>query len=733
MKEMKLTHILRNGLIALSAVFALTACTENVDMSNRYTFTEYTVLSYLEQDSAYTEYVKLINKVHISDYSESTVAQLLSARGHITCFAPNNEAIQDYLDSLQRKGIISAANWDGFPSEHVKDSIEKVIVYNSIIDGGNVRYYETGNFPTNDGDEFDLPNMYDRKLSVTRSKINPDSILVNGEYPIHMQHRDIEAINGRIHEMVQVIAPSADSVADKLMEWINNGTSNYITMARLILACGLGDTLNKRRDEVWETKYQTGAIKDIKDLETEGGGTGCIPEHRYYGYTIFAETDAFWEKELGKTVDQISVQDIKNYLIGTGLFPTASTDDNFEDENNIINLFTTYHMLPMRLTRDKLVVHYNELGYNWQTSKAFTVATEEFYTTMGTRRLIKLYESLESNGIYINRFPVLRNGRGEYAPEKLDINDYHESGKFKPIYGAATSPDENLGIAVGETDSLNTVENVINGIIYPIEKLLVYTENVTAQLKLQRIRFDVSTIFPEMSNNDHRGRRTSYTHGHARNKGFPTNYQYFADCEIKDGTRFYYLNGLNCGWLNWQGDEFNIAGRYEFTIKLPPVPAAGHYELRLAVQSNSQYRSMCQVYWGDNKDYLPAAGIPFDMRLAGTERHLATGTVKDNTVGWEPDVADPATNDEIDKKMRNNGFMKGPNHYSANPGSTTSLRTNEMKLRRIMVSADMDPNKTYYIRFKNVLDADNKQFYMDYIEYCAKEVYDNPEEGEDIW
>ena len=34
MKEMKLTHILRNGLIALSAVFALTACTENVDMSN---------------------------------------------------------------------------------------------------------------------------------------------------------------------------------------------------------------------------------------------------------------------------------------------------------------------------------------------------------------------------------------------------------------------------------------------------------------------------------------------------------------------------------------------------------------------------------------------------------------------------------------------------------------------------------------------------------------------------
>ena len=83
--------------------------------------------------------------------------------------------------------------------------------------------------------------------------------------------------------------------------------------------------------------------------------------------------------------------------------------------------------------------------------------------------------------------------------------------------------------------------------------------------------------------------------------------------------------------------------------------------------------------------------------------------------------------------MRNNGFMKGPQHYSATPGSSTAMRTNEMKLRRIMVSEEMDPEKTYYLKFKSVLDSDTKQFYIDYIEYCAKEVYDNPVEGEDIW
>ena len=45
----------------------------------------------------------------------------------------------------------------------------------------------------------------------------------------------------------------------------------------------------------------------------------------------------------------------------------------------------------------------------------------------------------------------------------------------------------------------------------------------------------------------------------------------------------------------------------------------------------------------------------------------------------------------------------------------------------------MDPDKTYYMRLKSVLDSEEKEFYMDYLEYCPKEVYDNPERPEDIW
>ena len=159
-------HISRLLLLTIVGGMVL-ACKEDVDTSNRYTFTDETVLSYLEKHSEYSEYTNLINTVPVSNHSQSTVAQLLSARGHYTVFAPNNNAIQLYLDSLQRKGEIQTASWDGFPDERTLDSIQKVIVYNSIIDGGNRVTYETGNFPTNNNDEFRT-----RTRRVPRNKLN---------------------------------------------------------------------------------------------------------------------------------------------------------------------------------------------------------------------------------------------------------------------------------------------------------------------------------------------------------------------------------------------------------------------------------------------------------------------------------------------------------------------------------------------------------------------------------
>jgi len=718
-----LSHFLCVSFIA----FVLLSCTEEIDTSNRYTFEEETVASYLEKQPQLSQYVDLLKQTPISSRSTSSVWQLMAARGHFTCFAPTNDAIQLYLDTLQRKGIISTASWDGFPSERSRDSIRDVIVYNSIIDGGNTTVYSTSEFPATDRSEFVVANMNERKLYVTRSTINPDSIFINGEAPLDMKQRDIEAINGYVHHVHAVIAPSNDTMRDILEECEQKGQTQFTVMARLILACGLGDTLSRTRDEYWETLYLTDAIE-----APQSPRASRLPEHRKYGFTVFAEPDRLWEEWTGKPVAEITPAVVQDYLATLGIYPDATTGTDYESEDNLLNLFVTYHVLPFKMAHDRLVVHWNELGWNVEAkSQAYTIPVYEYFTTMGRRRLLKTFESFESKGIYLNRFPILRNGRGAFSPEQRNINDNRESGQFRTLSGKALVQNENEGIPVPSiSEGDGATISAVNGYIHPIHQLLAYTENITNQLQRDRIRIDFCAMFPEFTNNDQRDLR-DYTESFYW--GYPNNYSYFDDIDIKEGCRFYFLTGYGYSWRNYQGTELNITGRYEFTMKLPPVPKAGHYEIRYGVQVVSN-RGMCQIYFGEDPNNLPAMDIPLDMRMAGKNLYLKSGTISGaSTVGWQEDTDDPEANDVVDKQMRANGFMKSPNCFTQGHGSSTSCRTDEQVLRRIIVSQYMYPEKTYYLKFKNVLEAETAECFMDYLEWCSKEVYDNPVEGEDIW
>ncbi len=715
-------------LCMLSVVFfgLLQSCKEEIDMSEQYPFEDETIASYLEKFSdSYSEYYRLLGEVKISKRSASTVQQLMTARGNYTVFAPTNKAIQNYLDTLYTKGIISEPSWEGFSSETVKDSISKVIVFNSIIDcGDDTEAFQSGSFPE-DTEEFGIANLNERKLTFCYGKtrkyryINAtkDNDSIIGGCFIDTMNYDIRTINGYIHQVHSVVAPNDETLGDLFRSYIEEGKGDYIVAAKLVQATGMIDTLTKEKDEIYENMKlsEDERVADLVPLGSENNGiiSGALPEHRYYGYTIFAETDDFWRAELGKEPNEISPADIQAWVVSKGYYPDALDNTDYDSEDNVLNQFLTYHILPMRIPVDKLVIHYNERGYSYTSSMVYTIPTYELYTTMGKRRLLKLYQcgprySLDSDSkIYLNRFPELDNGRhGNYAE-------------------VSVTP-ETEGIVVNTSNAIN----LKNSYIYPIDKPLVYDETTRDNFQKQRLRFDVASMFPELMNNDFRANRIKEV-----KPGFPIdlNYHYLDDADIEDGTRFYYLSGLGRGWNNWQGDEMNISGRYEFTLRLPPVPKAGTYEIRYAVQSNSSLRSMCQVYFGTDKNNLPAQGIPLDLRQAGTYRALSTGNVNSTLVGWEVDTDDDDYNAEVDKKMRNNGFMKGAANYAYTPGGTNYARAGQTTLRRIIVREYMYPDKVYYLRFKNVLDDENKQHYMDYLEICAKEVYDNPMTPEDIW
>ena len=406
---------MKNILIFIgSCLLLLYSCTENIDTSARYVFKEETILSYLQKHEDYSEYVKLLQVVPISQRSNSTVFQLLSARGNFTCFAPTNKAIADYLQEQVEAGFVEEPSWDSFKTERLRDSIRKVVVYNSIIDGGDEEFYETYDFPPGNNYEFGRPNMNDIRLSVYRPQ-DPDSIYINRIYPINIKNRDIPAINGVIHQMEKVIAPREVTLKTILQEQLDGYESGYVVMARLIQACGLMDTLSKIRDEVYEQLYLTGMIEEktpANGLATMTGGYSYAPEHRKYGFTIFAESDEFWQSAIGKPAEDITPQDVQEWVKAGNYYPEAIANTNFKSPENLLYQWTTYHILPFKLSPDRLVFHYNEKGYDYVSSPGkLSIPVMEYYVTMGKRRLLKIYESLESNGIYLNRFPLIDNSR----------------------------------------------------------------------------------------------------------------------------------------------------------------------------------------------------------------------------------------------------------------------------------------------------------------------------------
>lgn len=129
----------RNNFILpiLFASIVLWSCKENIDSSVRYVYESYTIADYLARHEQYSEYYRLTGETPVSDISQTTVRQLLTARGHYTVFAPTNTAIQAYLEELKEQNVISEASWDGFPDSIKRDSICKLLVMSSIIDSGD--------------------------------------------------------------------------------------------------------------------------------------------------------------------------------------------------------------------------------------------------------------------------------------------------------------------------------------------------------------------------------------------------------------------------------------------------------------------------------------------------------------------------------------------------------------------------------------------------------------------
>ena len=270
-------------------------------------------MSYLEEyPDVYGEYCTMLDSVNISEYSNSTLSQLLTARGNYTCFAPTNEAIHAYLQHLVDTGFISIPSWDAPEFQEVNpvtnkrellESVRQTIVYNSLFDhGDDEEAFQTSDFSEYLNVELPIQNMRNRNLTISQDKTTKQFII--GQSPISSTNCNIFTINGRIHQIEKVIAPSEKTVGSFFTEVKNNNIYGYKIYSVLLDTCGLIKELSKHEDLEYYRGVMNGSIKADYYHTTEHS-YGFLPEHRYYGYTVCAEDDNWWANELGLTQEDI--------------------------------------------------------------------------------------------------------------------------------------------------------------------------------------------------------------------------------------------------------------------------------------------------------------------------------------------------------------------------------------------------------------------------------------------
>lgn len=681
------------AILTLLFTFGLTGCKETIDESNFAIKTEETITDFLTNNpDRFSEIKAIFDRVRLSESEDaSSITSVLSARGNYTLFAPNNEAIKAHLESLGLTDV-SMMSYEQ----------AQLVAYSCVIDNKTNSAYETPDFPT--PGTFGLPNFYDRLLTCEEDTLT-GKYMINGSSLV--EDMDNTKSNGVVHEVSTVIAPSSDLLPDMIKK-----AANMKVMGYLLDVTGWSNKLIDERDVAYEeeSRAETYQLNGVP-------GTFTVAQRRYLGYTAFVEPDDVYKQEWGIDVKSEMTQADWDAVMSIieekceAIYGVAGKGD-YTNEDNAVNRFVAYHFLEGKMAYDRFVHHYNEYGYKYGDNKNpqmrnLTVNVWDYYITVGSHRsLIKVTQLGEQSKDWENPYPLYVNRVSEYNNSRT--GNYQEIGtKSEGILISARN---------GEYDN-----NAKNGFYFPINKILVYNEEIRNLLGGERIRIDMTTILPEISSNNLRG--NEYT-------SFPKGYFSNIINESADTKLLYLMDAYSPGggsWNDYQGDEMMFSGLYDFVLRLPPVPKDGTYELRMGVAMNS-LRGMAQIYFGEDPNRLQPAGLPYDMRQVVSA---------DNpSIPWVEDTGDEVVDAENDKNLRNQGYLKGPNYFTVTNGQANipvrERGGGDAAIRRIVLATDMKADKTYYLRFKSALKKLDSQFFMDYLEFAPTVVY-NGATPEDIW
>ncbi len=641
-------------LLFIPIIFFI-ACRDEIDKSNRYTFTGETIADYiLNRSEHFTHFIRILEQAEMFG--------LLSTYGQYTLFLPTNEAVEKFL--FEQDSLYWATRDDNVPYEtgitspHIEDlsdSMATVIAKTHLVEA---RYL--------------MAEMYEGTLH--RRNFNLRSLginykVVDERFYIMINNRsaiidgDNEVENGIVHVIDYAISPMSCNVPGLIDE------CRYFSLFSAALKeTGFQDSLLLDRDEDY-VPINYNAL-GFGSSET----TRMIIDTKYFKYTGFIEPDEVFNENGIYTLDDLKSFAEKWY--GT------EEKGNYKNSKNALYKFVSYHFVPRELAYNNIIFH----NIKYTTKYKGDFDSEElmvpgfdrydyFETMQGSlMKVIKPLSTSQGADIFIN-----------YSKREMPFNpDMRNHVNIRII-----PPTEFCNMKEEYADFIHTA---INGIIHPIDKILIYNEDeMVGNILNERMRFDIATLIPELQCNKVRYYAPQNHHIYFIGENFSKNIKFHSPRPIMYGVGKIYP-------FSYFGDGFDTDKGMDCSFKLPNVPPRT-YEIRLALRMG-----FIQVYI-DGK----VTGIPLD------------GTMD---VGDVPDEETLDNGVENDKQMRNRGWMKAPDSFY---GYYDVPARKNGTFRKILTTKYLDSGE-HWMRLKCLSEM---PFDLDYIELVPLNIINDPNMPED--
>ena len=650
---MKKISFIKCALSTLLIATMTLSCLDEQSPASYYTFLDDTVASLLEKnEDEFSSFIEVLKRAKI--WGE------LQTYGTYTCFAPTNEAFEEYLKEKNMSSLdeLSFKECDTIARTHI---LNKAFFTTDLVEGA---------FPSQ--------NRLDRYLAFS---CDSDTITGRLYYLVNktsrMLSRDDTVQNGVVQIVDKVIVPSTQMLPDLIKE---DTVVSWFYQA--LVETRMCDSLIYYKDETYRTPSGDSCITGVQYHTGDEWEFAIFPENRYFKYTVFAEPNSVYRKN-----GIHSYQELKEYAkrVYDESYPkdAGKYDSDPTDRRNPLNRFVSYHLLEFYETYDQWnvtnpdLIDTNFMREEWDV--------EDFFETMLPHSFIRVCTPINANpiGIYINR---------KGTPKK-------NVRRGVRMY----SPSEMSGIQ----------QDALNGMYYYIDDILEYSYDVRNVALSTRIRYDCTTMSPDFVNSGGRN-RPGTTECTGMLDGFTKNWRFSPETLVSIRNRHQWF------W-SYEGDEVILQGLYDATVKLPPVPYDGTYEIRIGYPVMAS-RGVIQSYFGTDPNDMFPTDIPTDLRVSGP----------DPRIGWKSDASlDDAEQIRLhEKSMRNRGYMKATAAYRPSGGEV--FRDLESMLRRILTTQYMSAEGDYYLRVRQLLDENMAEMVYDYLELVPKNVYDS-EEGEDKW